>query len=243
MFMRIMLTMSLLASLAAAQQTTTLRPSSPDSIPANSNRVVIPAGTKVPLALKQALSTKNARDGDPVYAQTTFPVVLNDRIVIPAGTYVQGKISNVKRAGRLKGRAEVLMHFSTLIYPSGYTVILPGALENVPGADKTSMKDEEGTVRQDSQTGEKAGKAADRGIKGAAGGGLVGVLATGSRTGAGVGAGIGGGIGIASALLTRGSDVKLDAGTTLEMVIQREVPLDANRIPRQRDSFRSASEY
>jgi len=241
--MRIMLTMSLLASLAAAQQTTTLRPSSPDSIPANSNRVVIPAGTKVPLALKQALSTKNARDGDPVYAQTTFPVVLNDRIVIPAGTYVQGKISNVKRAGRLKGRAEVLMHFSTLIYPSGYTVILPGALENVPGADKTSMKDEEGTVRQDSQTGEKAGKAADRGIKGAAGGGLVGVLATGSRTGAGVGAGIGGGIGIASALLTRGSDVKLDAGTTLEMVIQREVPLDANRIPRQRDSFRSASEY
>jgi hypothetical protein len=243
MFMRIMLTMSLLASLAAAQQTTTLRPSAPDSIPANSNRVVIPAGTKVPLALKQALSTKNARDGDPVYAQTTFPVVLNDRIVIPAGTYVQGKISNVKRAGRLKGRAEVLMHFSTLIYPSGYTVILPGALENVPGADKTSMKDEEGTVRQDSQTGEKAGKAADRGIKGAAGGGLVGVLATGSRTGAGVGAGIGGGIGIASALLTRGSDVKLDAGTTLEMVIQREVPLDANRIPRQRDSFRSASEY
>jgi hypothetical protein len=243
MFMRIMLTMSLLASLAAAQQTTTLRPSSPDSIPANSNRVVIPAGTKVPLALKQALSTKNARDGDPVYAQTTFPVVLNDRIVIPAGTYVQGKISNVKRAGRLKGRAEVLMHFSTLIYPSGYTVILPGALENVPGADKTSMKDEEGTVRQDSQTGEKAGKAADRGIKGAAGGGLVGVLATGSRTGAGVGAGIGGGIGMASALLTRGSDVKLDAGTTLEMVIQREVPLDANRIPRQRDSFRSASEY
>jgi hypothetical protein len=244
MFMRIMLLTGLLAtSLVAAQETTTLRPNASDSIPANSNRVIIPAGTKVPLALKQALSTKNARDGDPVYAQTTFPVVLNDRIVIPAGTYVQGKISNVKRAGRLKGRAEVLMHFTTLIYPSGYTVMLPGALENVPGAEKTSMKDEEGTVRHDGQGGEKAGKAADRGIKGAEGGALVGVLASGSRTGAGVGAGIGGGIAIASALLTRGNDVRLDAGTTLEMVIQRDVPLDANRIPRHRDGYRSASEY
>jgi type IV secretion system protein VirB10 len=243
MFMRTMFTVILLATLAAAQQTTTLRPNAPDLTPATSSKLIIPSGTKVPLVLKQALSTKNARDGDPVYAQTTFPVVMNDRIVIPAGTYVQGKISNVKRAGRLKGRAEVLMHFTTMIYPGGYTVMLPGALENVPGSEKTSMKDAEGTIRHDSQGGEKAGKAANRGIKGAEGGALAGVLASGSRTGAGVGAGIGGGIGIASALLTRGNDVRLDAGTTLEMVIQRDVPLDANRIPGQRDRFRSASEY
>src|SRR5437016_12938259 len=149
MFMRTMFTVILLATLAAAQQTTTLPPNAADLTPATSSKLIIPSGTKVPLVLKQALSTKNARDGDPVYAQTTFPVVMNDCVVIPAGTYVQGKISNVKRAGRLKGRAEVLMHFTTLIYPSGYTVMLPGALENVPGAEKTSMKDEEGTVRQD----------------------------------------------------------------------------------------------
>jgi type IV secretory pathway VirB10-like protein len=238
MFMRTMLMMSLLASLAAAQQTTTSRPSAPDPITATSSKLIIPSGTKVPLVLKQALSTKNAREGDPVYAQTTFPVVLNDRIVIPAGTYVQGKISNVKRAGRLKGRAEVLMHFTTLIYPSGYTVILPGALENVPGAEKTSMKGEEGTIRQDSQTGQKVGTVASTAGTGA----VIGGLSRGGK-GAAVGAGVGGAVGTAIALLTRGNDVKLDAGTTLEMVIQREVPLDANRIPGQRDRFRSASEY
>src|SRR5438477_11692343 len=125
------------------------------------------------------------------------------------------------------------MHITTLIYPSGYTVMLPCALENVPGAEKTSMKDEEGTVRQDSQAGEKAGKAADRGIKGAGGGALVGVLASGSRAGAGIGAGVGGAVGIASALRTKGNDVRLDAGPTLEMMIQREVPPDAKRSPRQ----------
>ena len=122
------------------------------------------------------------------------------------------------------------MHFSTLIYPTGYTVMLPGSVENVPGAEKTSMKDDEGTIRQDGQGGEKAGKAADRGISGAEGGALTGALTTGSRTGAGVGAGIGGAVGIASAMLTRGSDVRLDSGTTLEMVIQREVPLDGSRL-------------
>ena len=139
------------AAVAAAQASPVAQ-----SEPRRANQLTIPSGTKVPLALKQAVSTKNAREGDAVYAVTTFPVVINDRIVIPAGTYVQGRISSVKRGGRVKGRAEVLMHFSTLIYPSGYTVVLPGAVENVPGAEKTSMKDEEGTIRQDSQTGRKS---------------------------------------------------------------------------------------
>ena len=222
------------AGLAAAQSappTQAASASTPSrSAAATSEQFTIPAGTKVPLVLKQAISTKNAREGDPVYAETTFPVVINERIVIPAGTYVQGKISRVLRAGRVKGRAEVLMHFSTLIYPTGYTVMLPGSVENVPGAEKTSMKDDEGTIRQDGQGGEKAGKAADRGIRGAEGGALAGALTTGTRTGAGVGAGIGGAVGVASAMLTRGSDVRLDSGTTLEMVIQREVPLDGSRL-------------
>ena len=114
---------------------------------ADAKTLLIPAGTKVPLALKQAISTKSAKEGDPVYAETTFPFVVNDRIIIPAGTYVQGKIARVKRPGRVKGRAELLMHFTSMIYPSGYTVMLPGSVENMPGAQKTSMKGEEGTIR------------------------------------------------------------------------------------------------
>jgi|SRR5215470_9507838 len=72
---------------------------------AHPEMITIPAGTKVPLSLKQAISTKTAKEGDAVYAETTFPFALNDRIVIPTGTYVQGKISHVKRGGHVKGRA------------------------------------------------------------------------------------------------------------------------------------------
>jgi type F conjugative transfer system protein TrbI len=188
-------------------------------------QISIPAGTKVPLALKQAISTKNAHEGDAVYAQTTFPVVINERIVIPPGTYVQGRISHVQRAGRVKGRAEVLMHFTTLIYPSGYTVVLPGAVDNVPGAEKSSMSGSEGTIRADSQKGQKIGTVASTGATGA----VVGGLSNGGK-GALIGAGIGGAVGTAIAMLTRNNEVKMDAGTTLEMIIQRDVQLDANRL-------------
>jgi type IV secretion system protein VirB10 len=237
--MRILLTLLVLSlSLSALTfaQSSSAPPANGASLPPaaaeNSNVVVIPADTKVPIVLKQTISTKNTREGDAVYAETTFPVVVNDRIIIPAGTYVQGRISHIERAGRVKGRAEVLMHFSTLIYPSGYTVMLPGALQGAPGADKASVKDSEGTVREDGQTGEKVATAAERGIGGASGGAVIGGITTGSRAAAGIGAGLGGAVGVASALLKRGSDVKLEAGTTVEMVIQRQVTLDAGRIPR-----------
>lgn len=187
--------------------------------------LTIPSGTKVPVALKHAISTKSAREGDAVYAETTFPVVQDNQVLIPAGTYVQGKISHVQRAGRIKGRAEVLIHFTTLIYPNGYTVMLPGSVENVPGAERTSMKGEEGTIRQDSQTGQKVGTVASAAGTGA----VVGGLSRGGK-GAAIGAGIGGAVGTAIALLSRGSDVRLDAGTTIEMYIQRAVELDAGRI-------------
>ena len=226
--MRIIITiLFLVCGLAAAQAGPGSQPGSAIASANDTAPLTIPSGTKVPLALKQSISTKNAREGDAVYAVTTFPVMINDRIVIPPGTYVQGRISSVKRGGRVKGRAEVLMHFSTLIYPSGYTVVLPGAVENVPGAEKTSMKDEEGTIRQDSQTGEKAKTVATAAGTGA----VVGGLSNGVKGGL-IGAGVGGGIGTAIGLLTRGNDVRMEAGTTLEMVIQREVPLDASRIPK-----------
>jgi type IV secretion system protein VirB10 len=215
-------------SVFAVGQDVPAQPSS-TAAPAESSTartLTIPAGTKVPLVLKHAISTKSAQVGDPVYAETSFPFVLDDHVLIPAGTYVQGKISRVQRAGRVKGRAEVLIHFTTLIYPSGYTVVLPGSIENIPGAENTNMKGEEGAIQQRGEKGKDIGRAAST----AATGGLIGAAAGGGK-GAGIGAGAGGVAGLAIALLSRGSDVRLEAGSTLEMVIQRAVRLDASRVP------------
>ena len=193
------------------------------------NAAVIPAGTKLPLLLKQAISTKNAREGDAVYAETAFPFVMNDRILVPAGTYIQGKIMHTEHAGRSVKRAEILIHFTSMIYPSGYTVMLPASVENTPGADSNSVKDKEGTIQADKDTGKRIEDAA----KGAAVGGTVGSVAgvaAGGLNGARYGGLIGIAGGVAWALLKHGPDVKLDVGTSLEMEIQRSIPVDSSRI-------------
>ena len=221
------------ADAAAAQASAATSPVTANPAPGaavDPNVVTIPAGTKIPLSLAQAISTKNAREGDAVYATTAFPFVMDNRVVVPAGAYIQGKISHVERAGHGSGRAEILMHFTSMIYPNGYTVMLPGSVENTPGADNKSVKDKEGTIRQDSDTGQKVEDAARNGAYGGAVGGIGGGLATGGLNGARIGAGAGAAAGIAWALLKRGNDVRLDVGTSIEMEIQREIPLDRTRI-------------
>jgi hypothetical protein len=232
--MRGLLTVLLISGMALGQTADTPKNDSAPASPAQAaapdpNVVTIPAGTKIPLSLAQAISTKNAREGDAVYATTAFPFVMDNRVIVPAGSYIQGKISHVERGGRLKGRAEILMHFTSMIYPSGYTVMLPGSVENTPGADNKSVKDAEGTIQQDKDTGKKIEEAAKGGVYGGSGGALAGGL-SGGLNGARIGAGVGAAAGIGWALLKRGSDVKLDVGTSIEMEIQRAIPVDASRI-------------
>ena|ERR1700678_4071639 len=231
MNIRASLTFALLAGTAVAQSTLAPDLATP-AVEGEKPTLTIPAGTTIPLALKQAISTKNAKDGDPVYAVTAFPYVVNDRIVVPAGTYIQGKIEHVQRGGHIKGRAEVLIHFTSMIYPNGYTVMLGGSVENTPGAEKSSMKDSEGTIRQDSDTGKKAETAAATAATGATIGGVTNGL-----KGAGIGAAAGAVAGLAIGVLSRGTDVRLEAGTSIQMEIQRDVTVDATRISSKHEAI------
>ena len=218
------------ATIPAPQEQPASAPTTTPTAKPDPNTITIPAGTKIPLSLAQAISTKNAREGDAVYATTAFPFVMDNKVVIPAGAYIQGTISHVERAKHGSGRAEILMHFTSIIFPSGYTVMLPGSVENTPGADNKSVKDEEGTIQQDKDTGKKVEDAARNGVYGTMGGATAGGLATGSLNGARVGAGAGAAAGIAWALLKRGADVKMDVGTSIEMEIQRAITVDGSRI-------------
>lgn len=187
--------------------------------------ITIPAGTKVPLVLKHAMTTRSARVGDGIYLQTSFPVTVDNQIVIPPGTYVQGVIDEIKRPGRLKGRAQVLFHFTTLIFPSGYTVSIPGSVESVPGMERSQVKDKEGTLEAEGQKGQDAATVAGTTGTGA----VVGALSHGAK-GAGIGSGIGAAAGLATVLLTRGNDIRLEAGSTVEMFFNRALALDADRL-------------
>lgn len=199
--------------------------------PANSlKQVTIPAGTEVPLTLKSAIDTRNTKVGDGVYCQTAFPVAVDNVIVIPAGTYVKGQVVKSQRAGKIKGRAEVLFRFDTLIFPNGYTIDMPGTIHHDSGTGNASV-DDEGVIKADSQKGKDAKTIGEGAGIGAAGGSII----TGTRTGALSGAGIGGLAGLATVLMTRGQDVRIEPGTSFKMLLQRPltvdvVPVDPNRV-------------
>jgi type IV secretion system protein VirB10 len=188
--------------------------------PAPAAEVTIPAGTKIPLTLKQGINSKNARPGDPVYAQTAFPVTQNNRIVIPAGTFVQGEVRRVVRPGRVKGRAQLQLSFTSMIFPNGYTIVLPGAVQNTPGSSSNTVKGKEGTIHGPGSKGKDAGTIAE----GAGTGALIGALASGGK-GAAIGAGAGGVLGLATVLLTRGPEVQLGTGDSVEMVLESRIEL------------------
>jgi hypothetical protein len=145
---------------------------------------------------------------------------------------VKGKIAQVKRAGKIKGRAEILFNFTTMIFPNGYTIDLPGALENAPGSRNSTVTDKEGTVKADSQKGKDAGTVAKTGATGA----VIGAVSAGGK-GAGFGGLAGAAVGLGQVLFTRGQDVRIDQNTALEMVLERPLTVDVmNATPAQAEN-------
>jgi hypothetical protein len=192
---------------------------------------VLAAGTRIPIALRQPISTKSAQPGDPIYAQTTFPIVVDSEIVVPAGTWVQGKVDNVKRAGRLKGTAELQFHLTSLIYSNGYTLDIAAAIDRVPG-DESSTVVEPGKVAHNSEKGKDLERVGDAASKGGQIGAIAGTAAKPGMRGFGVGglAGVAGGTLIG--LLARGTDVRFDTGTAVEIALSRPMAIEAGKASR-----------
>ncbi|HZZ40915.1 MAG TPA: hypothetical protein VFE06_17390 [Acidobacteriaceae bacterium] len=105
------------------------------------NPLNLPARTKIEVAVVRPLPAKTAKVGDILYAQTNYPVVVGDRIAIPAGTWVEGRIESVTPPSRRRNQAQVDVSFTTIIFANGYVVALPDA---APGAalppDATEMQ-------------------------------------------------------------------------------------------------------
>ncbi len=183
----------------------------------------VPAGTKLLLSLKHEISTRVAKPGDTVYMTSEFPVVQDGVVVIPAGMYVRGTIDKVERPGKVKGRAQLQLHLSTLIFPNGAEVSIPGSLDSISGNDKAKVKGSEGTVEANGTKGADAARISEDTLTGTGVGGLVGYGTNNVGLGTGVGAGAGAAVGVLTTLMTRGNDIVFPQGSTLEMVLSRPI--------------------
>lgn len=201
--------------------------------PAAPRTFTVPAGTKVLLELRSAVNTKSAKPGDGVYLASTFPVVVGNRVLIPAGVYVQGVIDNVVHPGRIHGDTQLNMHFTSMIFPNGSVVEIPGMVNSLPGAQNQTVNGDEGTIQQKggSNKASNAEKAAEISVPTGATIGSIGGLGAGHPLAGGL-EGAGAGLAAAGivALLTHKADINIPSGTQVEMVIQRPLILEENNL-------------
>jgi hypothetical protein len=188
----------------------------------NGQQVSVPAGTRLAVVLENGISTRSAKAGDSLYFHTSFPVTQNNRVVIPVGSYIRGSLLESKRPGRIKGKGEFRLRLESLIFPNGYTVDLMAAPRSADTGGRETT-DSEGTVTGPGGKGRDAGTIAETTVTGAA----IGAIAGGGK-GAGIGAGIGGLAGLAAVLLTRGPEAHIPRGSTLDIVIERDLTLDSS---------------
>ncbi len=183
----------------------------------------IPAGSHVLLRMVSSVSTRTAKAGDHVYLQTASPIAAGGQIVVPVGTYVQGTVAEAKRSGRVKGRAEIAFHLDTFTFASGKAVAIAPQVDSVDsGRFGQKVEGKEGVVKQEGTKLQDLGRIAILAGSGAA----IGGIADRGWQGAGIGGGAGGAVGLATALLTRGKEVDLRAGATLDVVFDKPLTIE-----------------
>jgi hypothetical protein len=183
----------------------------------------IPQGAHVLLRMENSLSTRTAKEGDFVYLRTAVPIASSGEIAVPAGSYVQGVVTESKQSGRVKGRAQLAIRLDTLTLASGKVYKFAPHVSSVDsGETGQKVVGSENAIEQAPGKGQDAQRIAILAGSGAG----IGGIADRSWKGAGIGAGVGSAVGLATVLLTRGKEVELRQGSTLDVVFDRPVSLE-----------------
>ena len=183
----------------------------------------IPKDTHVLLKMVNSISTRTAQEGAQVYMQTASPISDGSRIIVPVGSYVQGTVLLAKRSGKVAGRAQLAIRLDVLTLPGGKTLKFSPHLSSVDDGQSTQkVVNTEGTIQQGSNVGKDAERIA---ILAGTGAGIGGVTDR-SWAGAGIGGAAGSAVGIATTLLTRGKEVELRQGSSLDVVFDRALLVD-----------------
>jgi len=166
--------------------------------------IMIPEGTTLPLALETAISSATSQSGDVVVARLAEDIQVGEKVRVPSGSEIRGRVTAATPSGRVKTRARLAFDFDTLVVEGKEHSIGTGPIDITAG--DTHKKD-----------------AATVGI-GAGAGAIVGALFHGKK-GAGIGALIGGAAGTGVVLTNTGKEISLPTGSRVVVKLTREVRL------------------
>jgi hypothetical protein len=172
--------------------------------------------------MMNSINTRTANEGDMVYLQTATPIVVDGTVLIPAGSYVQGTVVHSKKSGMVAGRAELGIRLENLTLASGTSFKIAPRLSSVDSGETGQKVDKENEIKQGNDYATDARRIAILAGSGAS----IGGLTDRAWSGAGIGAGIGGAVGVATTMLTRGKEVQLRQGSTLDIVFDRAITIE-----------------
>ena len=168
----------------------------------------IPRDSILLVELESSLSTDASQRGDRFQARVIEPREF-------AGAIVDGRVTLVKRAGKVKGTSELQLAFDAIHFPDGRTTALKAdvvELIDMGNRDDAGTVDSEGGVKGRSSTKDDVSRVgASTGI-----GAIIGAVVGGGK-GAAIGAAIGAGVGTGSVFTKRGQDVRLGRGQQMKI--------------------------
>jgi hypothetical protein len=172
----------------------------PPPPPPRPSKVTIPAGTNLSVRLLDGLDSERNQVGDTFRATLNSPVVIDDEVVLPRDADVQGRVVDVKSAGRFAGGSNLTLELTSLS--------VNGRTYNI----QTNQWAKNGTGQ--------GRKTAAKTIGGSALGAIIGGIAGGGK-GAAIGTIAGAGAGGATAAATnKANQIKLGPEALLSFSLQ-----------------------
>jgi len=191
----------------------------PDAAPPS--EYIVETGSRLLLRLTNSVNTRHTAAGDRIYLETVVPFFVDGHLIIPRGSIVIGTVTESQKAGRVKGRSSLSLRFESLTLPNGVARDFRALPDQVDGHG--SVDTSEGKIQGD---GNKGGDARTVGTTTGAGAGIGGVAGAASGhvgMGLGIGAAAGAAAGLAGVLGSRGPEVVLPPGTTMELLLDRDL--------------------
>jgi hypothetical protein len=184
------------------------QPQAEPPIPAD---LTINRGTFVTMRINQPLSSDHNQPGDAFTGTLVDPLVVNGVVLAERGQTVAGRVTQVEKAGHIKGVSKLGVQLTMLTLADGQQVPIQSSLISRRGP--TSVGEDAGVIAGTTALGAAAGAAADWG------------------RGAAIGAGAGAAAGIIGVLLTRGHPSVIYPESVLTFRVEAPVNVSTEHAP------------
>ena len=169
----------------------------------------VPAGIELDIRLATSLSSDESSVGETVRGEVAENVIVDGRVVVPAGSIVVGQVTEARALRKVGGRSELAFRFDSLTLPDGQEE----PVQLMFGRTGRS------------ETAKDAATIAGSAIIGAIIGHQIDEDGDGRAAGAVAGAGVGTGI----AVKTKGETIVLPAGTMLRLTSQTSLTVEIEK--------------